>query len=137
MERIAWRSSMKFKQVVLLRRALSQKREGYSWLSDTALGDLFSDNVCLSEMGESPFDGRFCPCLPFSPLDDLGPQRSSAGTAPRAGARVVGESPSRYDFLSESAATGQSHPRRALQPRTLESETSALLEGVSYGAADS
>jgi hypothetical protein len=52
-------------------------------------------------------------------------------------ARVVGESPSRYDFLSESAATGQSHPRRALQPRTLESETFALSEGVSYGATDS
>ena len=33
--RVAWRSSMKFKQGVLLRRALSQKREGYSWLSDT------------------------------------------------------------------------------------------------------
>ena len=64
------------------------------------------------------------------------------------GARVVGESPPRYDFLYEGAATGQSHPRRAPPPQSacahaaprpcpLESETSAPSEGVSHGAADS
>ena len=88
-------------------------------------------------MGESPFDGRFCPCLPFSPLDDVGHNAAALGRAPVQGARVVGESPSRYDFLSESAVTGQGHPRRAPLPRTLESETSAPTEGVSHGAADS
>ena len=67
MERMAWLSSMKFKRVIFLRRTLSQKREGYSGLSDTALGDLFSDNVCLSEMGVIVFsdflpEGRVLLC---------------------------------------------------------------------------
>ncbi len=44
-----------------------------------------SDNRGLSAMGESPFDGRFCPCLQVSPLKAVGPQRRSAGTASSAG----------------------------------------------------
>ena len=32
--------------------------------------------------------------------------------------RVVSESPPRYDFLHEGAATGQSHPRRAPPPQS-------------------
>ena len=94
-------------------------------------------NGGLSERAKSVVDGHFCPCLPFSPLDDVGHNAAVLGRAPVQGARVVGERPSRYDFLSESAATGQPHLRRAPRPRPLESETSALAEGVSHGAADS
>jgi hypothetical protein len=66
-----------------------------------------------------------------------GHNAAALGWPPVQGARVVGESPLRYDFLSESAATGQPYLRRAPRPRPLESETSALSEGVSHGAADS
>src|SRR3954453_5699536 len=70
------------------------------------------------------------------------------GLPPVRGARVVGESPPRYYFLCEGATTGQSHPRPAPPPPSAcayaaplthipESETSAPVEGVSYGAADS
>ena len=88
-------------------------------------------------MGKSPVEGRFCPCMPFYPLDAVGPPPAALGLPHVRGARVVGESPPRYDFLDEGTATGQSHPRRAPRPRTPESETSAPLEGVSHGAADS
>ena len=55
--RVAWRSSMKFKQGVLLRRALSQK--GRDTVGFLTLGDLFSDNVCLSETQRGHYSGSY------------------------------------------------------------------------------
>ena len=77
-----------------------------------------------------------------------GHNAAALGLPPVRGARVVSESPPRYDFLHEGAATGQSHPRRAPPPqracahaapwpRPLESKTSAPAAGGAHGAADS
>jgi hypothetical protein len=77
-----------------------------------------------------------------------GHNAAALGLPPVRGARVVSESPPRYYFLHEGAATGQSHPRRAPPPqsacahaapwpRPLESKTSAPAEGGAHGAADS
>jgi hypothetical protein len=42
-----------------------------------------------------------------------GHNAAALGLPPVRGAQVVSESPPRYDYLHEGAATGQSHPRRA------------------------
>src|SRR4029450_13450926 len=64
----------------------------------------------LSVRKKNPVDGRFCPCIPFYPLDAVGPQAAALGLPHVRGARVVGVSPPRYYFLYEGAVTSAPLP---------------------------